>query len=91
MIAAALLDDLDATGVRLSLAGDDLRYRTRPGVSIAPYVERIRQDKPALLKELLQRQITAAVTVEPECFNREAYEALCQHWHTLDAKEASTP
>ena len=61
-----LLNALAGTGVCLSRAGDALRYQTRPGVSIAPYVERIRQDKPGLLTELrLREQIIAAVDVDP--------------------------
>jgi hypothetical protein len=52
MSAAALLAELDAAGVRLSLAGDDLHFQTRPGVSIAPYREQITANKPALLAAL---------------------------------------
>jgi hypothetical protein len=72
-----LLNALAGAGVCLSRAGDDLRYQTRPGVSIAPYVERIRQDKPGLLTELrLREQIIAAVDVDPQDFNREEHERL---------------
>jgi hypothetical protein len=88
--AAELLVELEAAGVRLSLAGNDLHFQTRPGVSIAPYADRIREHKPALRRELLQRQIVAAVTVEPERFNRPAYDALWVRWHAQDAMEQST-
>ena len=91
MTAAALLDDLAAAGVRLALAGDDLRYQTRPGVSISPHRERITAHKPALRRELLQRQIVAAVTVAPEHFNRAEYDRLWALWHAQDAKEKSRP
>jgi hypothetical protein len=50
-----LLADLERAGVRLSLAGDDLRYQTRPGVSIAPYRDRITDHKPALVALLRKR------------------------------------
>ena len=66
MNAAQLLADLDAASVRVTRDGDDLRVRGKPGVSLAPYADRIRQHKPALLAELrLREQIIAAVTVEP--------------------------
>jgi hypothetical protein len=89
--ATDLLTDLEAAGVRLSLAGDDLRYQTRPGVSIAPHTERITMHKRALCRELLQRQIIAVLDVEPAHFNREEYDRLCVLWHAQDAKEESTP
>jgi hypothetical protein len=50
--ARALLAELEASGVRLTLAGDGLRCRTRPGVSIAPFRERIAAHRPALLATL---------------------------------------
>ena len=70
MSAAAILTELDAAGVRLSLAGDDLRYHTGSGVRIAPFAESITANKRELLMELLQREIVAAVNVEPEHFDR---------------------
>jgi hypothetical protein len=54
--ARALLADLAAAGVRLSLAGDDLRFQTRLGVRIAPYRDRIATHKPALVRLLRARQ-----------------------------------
>jgi hypothetical protein len=39
--ASALLADLEAAGVRLSLAGNALRVQARPGVRVAPCRERI--------------------------------------------------
>jgi hypothetical protein len=86
MSGAMLLAELDAAGVRLSLVGADLRVQTRPGVSIAPYREHIRERKPALLRELLQRRITEALNVEPEHFDRPAYDALWVLWHAQDAQ-----
>jgi hypothetical protein len=90
--AAALLVELNADGVRLSLAGDDLRYQTRPGVSIAPYRDRILENKPALLRELLQREIVAAATAEPARFDRDAYDQLLRRWPDLqDQERAQAP
>jgi hypothetical protein len=76
MSAAALLAELEAAGVRLTLAGGDLRYRTRAGISIVPYRERIVTHKPALVAELLKARIIAVVTVDPALFDREEYERL---------------
>jgi hypothetical protein len=50
--AHALVADLDAAGVHLTRVGDDLRFETQPGVTIAPYRERILASKPALLSIL---------------------------------------
>ena len=86
MSARAFLAELDAAGVRLTLAGDDLRYQTRPGVSIAPYRDRIASLKPALVVELLQAAIVAAATVEPGQFDRSRYDQLWAQWRALDAE-----
>ena len=86
-MTASLLADLDAVGVCLSLAGDDLRYRTRPGVSIAPYVVRIAAHKSALLREILQRRIVEAVDVAPEHFDAEQYDQLQQQRSALPDPE----
>ncbi len=89
MSAAALLVELEAAGVRLSLAGDDLRFQTRPGVRIAPFREQIAAHKPALLAELLQRQIIKVVTVEPADFDRAEYDRLWTLWKAQDAARAT--
>jgi hypothetical protein len=89
-VIAALLDELDAAGVRLSLDGVHLRYQTQPGISITPHTERITAHKSALHRELLQRQIVATGTVAPEQFNRAEYDRLWALWHAQDAKEEST-
>jgi hypothetical protein len=85
--AAALLDDLAAAGVRLSLADDDLHYQTQPGGSLAPHVERITAHKLALLQELLQRRIVATVDTAPEQFDREGYDQLHQQLQALPDPE----
>lgn len=90
MSAAALLAELEATGVRLSMAGDDLHFQTRPGVSIAPYRERIAAYKPALLAELLQADIIAALDVEPADFDRLRFDRLWRRWRALPEPEAET-
>jgi hypothetical protein len=60
--AAELLVELEAAGVRLSLVGDDLRFQTRPGVTIAPYREAIAKKRPALVALLCKGQpVTAKV------------------------------
>src|SRR5688572_23924343 len=88
MNAATLLDELAVAGVRLSLAGDDLRYQTRPGVSLAPYREQITAHKPALLAELrLREEIVAAAMIATVAFDRRRYDALWEHWHARHAEE----
>jgi hypothetical protein len=89
--AATLLAELDALGIHLTREGDNIRVRAEPGISLAPYVERIRASKPALLREVLQRRIIAALDVEPHDFDRPAYERLRELWRTEDMKEQSTP
>ena len=64
MSAVTLFAELQSAGVRLSLAGGDLRYQTRPGVSIAPYRGRIASHKPALLALLRTREPVAATALQ---------------------------
>jgi hypothetical protein len=82
---AAFLVELEAAGVRLSLAEGGLRYQTRPGVRIAPYREQITAHKPALLAELLKARIIAAVDVEPADFDRREFERLWALWKVHEA------
>lgn len=86
MSAAALLSELEAAGVRLSLAGNALRFQTQPGVSIAPYREQIAAHKPAFLAELLKARIIAAVNVEPANFDRAEYDRLWILWKAHEAE-----
>jgi hypothetical protein len=89
-VSAALLDELAAVGVRLSLAGDALRYQTRPGVSIAPYREQITTNKSALIALLrLQDEIVAAATPALASFDRAAYDELWRRWQVLQAEETT--
>ena len=90
MSAGALVDELAAAGVRLSLAGDDLRYQTKPGVSIAPSREQIVTNKPALIALLrLQDEIVAAASAARASFDRAAYDELWRRWHALQAREVT--
>lgn len=57
MNAAALLAELDAAGIHLACEGDRLRVRGEPGVRLAPYVERLREHKPALRAALREREV----------------------------------
>src|SRR5215213_6853317 len=85
--AAGLLDELDAAGVRLTLAGNELRYQTRSGVSITPHMEHITAHKSALLRELLQRRILESVNIAPQPFDREQYDQLWQQLRALPDPE----
>ena len=91
MSAPAFLAELEAAGIRVTREDDNLRVRAEPGISLAPYLERITANKPVLLRELLERRIIEAVTVEPAHFDRPAYDALWVLWHAQDTKEESTP
>jgi hypothetical protein len=85
MIAPALLAELAAAGVRLSRDGDDLIAEIRPGAAVDPYREQIAAHKPALLVELLQRRIIAAVDVEPAAFDRTELDRLWTRWKAHEA------
>ena len=89
MTALALLAELEAAGVRLTLVAEDLHFQTRPGVSIAPYREQIAAHKPALLAELLKARIIAAVDVGPADFDRVEYDRLWALWKAHDAVGAT--
>jgi hypothetical protein len=56
--AAALLAELEAVGIQIIREGDNLRVRGEPGVSLAPYTERLREHKPAILVALGEREAT---------------------------------
>lgn len=88
--APAFLDELAAAGIRLALAGDNLRFTTAPGVSIAPFRERVVTHKPDLLAALhLQAEIIAAATVAIEAFDRLHYDQLWARWYALEWEEAT--
>jgi hypothetical protein len=80
----ALLAELEAAGVHLTRHGDRLHYQTSPGVRIAPYAEAMRAHEPGLLRELVQREIVAAASVEPAQFDRDAYDRLWARWYALE-------
>jgi hypothetical protein len=78
------VDELTAAGVHLTRHGAALRYQTRPGVTIAPYRERIAAHKPDLLTLLhLQEEIVAAATTALASFDRAAYDELWRRWQAL--------
>ncbi len=81
MTAGAVIDELLDTGIRLSRDGDGLVADVLPGASLDPYREEIRERKPDLVKELLQREIVAAASAEPEDFDRDDLDRLWTLWH----------
>jgi hypothetical protein len=89
--AAELLADLEAGGLAVTRIGDDLRVRAVPGVRLAPYRERVLEHKPALLTELLQQEIVAAVNVDPNDFDRVAYDHLWLPWRIQEGERNCTP
>ena len=58
MSGAALIAELAAAGIHVTREGDNLRVRGEPGVRLAPYTERLREHKPALLVALREREAT---------------------------------
>ena len=83
-----LLAELTSAGLSLTHSGDDLHYRTRPGVRIAPYREQIITHKPALLTLLaLQDEIVRAASAAQNAFDRVAYDALWQRWYAWQNEE----
>ncbi len=87
MTAQALLHELEDAGIRLHRTGSRLRAEIAPNASLDPYRDRLHQIKPAVLKELLQREIVAAACIEPDLFDRDAYDALWAQWHALNDQE----
>jgi hypothetical protein len=66
MSASALIDELTAAGVRLSLDGGDLVADVLPGVELEPYRDRIAQCRPALLTLLREREVITDLTDQLE-------------------------
>lgn len=85
-----LLNDLTTAGFQLHRDGDRVQVIPPSGASLDPFRERIRQNKPALLQELLQAEIIAALDVAPEHFDCQQYDELWQRWHALEAKETKS-
>ena len=87
-MTAALLTELEEVGVHLSLGGEDLRFQTRPGVSIAPCRKRIQDHKPALLALLaLQDEIVRTASAARDAFDRQHYDELWRRWHARQEQE----
>jgi hypothetical protein len=76
MRADAFLTDLVGAGIRLRRDGGDLTADVLPGANLSPYRERIRENKAALVAELLKTEIITALDVEPASFDRRHYESL---------------
>ncbi len=64
MTAAALLADLQARGVRLYLAGDELRYQAKPGVMTPELAAAVQPLKPALIALLREEEAAIAWRIE---------------------------
>lgn len=83
MTVRKLLAELEAAGIQVTREGDVLRVRGEPGVTLAPYIDRIRELKPEILTYLtlpLQARIIAVATVEPGQFDRAVFDALMATW-----------
>ncbi|MDP9357342.1 MAG: hypothetical protein M3R02_19045 [Chloroflexota bacterium] len=57
MTPAALLADLQARGVRLYLAGDELRYKAKLGVMTPDLAAAIKPHKPTLIAHLQEEEV----------------------------------
>ncbi|MDP9472821.1 MAG: hypothetical protein M3Q71_19515 [Chloroflexota bacterium] len=64
MTPTTLLADLQARGVRLYLAGDELRYKAKPGVMTPDLAAVIKPHKPALLAHLREEAVAVAWRIE---------------------------
>ncbi len=64
MIAATFLADLQNRGVRLYLAGDELRYKAKPGVMTPDLAAAIKPHKPALVALLREEESAIGWRVE---------------------------
>lgn len=90
MTAAALLAGLEAAGIHVAGEDDNLRVRANPGISLAPYVEPIREHKPALLALMaLQDEIVRTASAARDAFDRAAYDELWRRWHVLQEQESA--
>ena len=88
MSAGAFIDELAGMGIRLSRDGDDLAADVLPGASLAPYRDRIREHKPALLNLLaLQDEIVRTASAARDAFDRQLYDGLWERWHALHDEE----
>ncbi len=64
MTPTTLLADLQARGVRLYLAGDELRYKAKPGVMTPDLAAVIKPHKPALLALLREEEAAIRWRIE---------------------------
>ncbi len=64
MTAAALLADLQTRGVRLYLAGDELRYKAKPGMMTPDLAAAVKPHKPALVALLREEESAIGWRVE---------------------------
>jgi hypothetical protein len=85
---ATLLDQLQHAGIRLGCDEDTLHADVLPGVDLSKQLEIITQCKEVLLAELhLRGHIAAVAAIEPDAFNRHAYDELWARWYCLQAQE----
>lgn len=87
-MTASLLTELEAAGITLTRNGDRLHYQTQPGVSLEPFRDQIVANKPALIRELLQREIVTAASVDLAHFDRAAFDRLWEQLRALPDSEA---
>lgn len=64
MSAVAMLERIEAAGVRLWVEGDELRYRARPGALTAERAAWLREHKPVLLAALKVRRLIPGLADE---------------------------
>ncbi len=64
MTAAALLADLQTRGVRLYLAGDELRYKAKPGAMTPDLAAALKPHKPGLITLLREEEAGISRRVE---------------------------
>jgi hypothetical protein len=84
-----LMTEMASAGIRLLRDGDALRVEIPAGVTIDAYRERLAKHKPAILTELLQREILEAAAAMGDAFDRDAWSALWARWYALRDQQRS--
>jgi hypothetical protein len=83
-----LLAGLEATGIKVTCRGDNLRLRVKRGVNLDPFLDQITAHKPALLTLLaLQDEIVRTASAAQDAFDRQHYDRLWERWHALHDQE----
>jgi hypothetical protein len=91
MSASGLLHELEAAGVSLHLAGDQLRAEIAPGATLNPFRDAIRQYRLGVVALMrLQDEIVSAAAAAQTAFDRQYYDDLWRRWYALLERETAS-